>query len=316
MDRLEESLKRIMQVASVIGREFAFRLLQAISGMREELKAQLLNLQGLEFIYQKSLFPELEYIFKHALTQEVVYNSLLLKRRREIHERIGKAIEELYPERLGEFYEMLAYHYSKGEAFEKASQYLKLSGSKAAGNHSLWEAYGFYKEALATLHRLPETRDNKKEKLEVLVLMLTPMIPLPYPEGSLGMLQEGESLSKELRDQRRLALFRSRVGHCYTYGGNHLLGVKYSEEAFEGARESQDIDMIAPLAWSLCASYFGRGQYDRIVNIAQGVLDLFEKTEREFDFFAMSVNPYSHLCWYCVMSMGYLGNFDGGKRFL
>jgi tetratricopeptide (TPR) repeat protein len=92
--------------------------------------------------------------------------------------------------------------------------------------------------------------------------------------------------------------------------------VKYSEEAFEGARESQDIDRIAPLAWSLCASYFGRGQYDRIVNIAQGVLDLFEKTEREFDFFAMSVNPYSHLCGYCGMSMGYLGNFEGGKIFL
>jgi predicted ATPase len=91
-------LKRIMQVASVIGREFAFRILQAISGMHEELKSSLLNLQGLEFIYEKSLFPELEYIFKHALTQEVAYNSLLLKRRKEIHEKIGRAIEELYPE--------------------------------------------------------------------------------------------------------------------------------------------------------------------------------------------------------------------------
>ena len=78
--------------------------------MREELKSYLLNLQGLEFIYEKSLFPELEYIFKHALTQEVAYNSLLVKRRNEIHEKIGGAIEELYPERLEEFYEMLAYH--------------------------------------------------------------------------------------------------------------------------------------------------------------------------------------------------------------
>jgi class 3 adenylate cyclase len=96
IDRLEESLKRIMQVASVIGREFAFRLLQAISGMREDLKSQLLNLQGLELIYEKSLFPELEYIFKHALVQEVAYNSLLSTRRKEIHQRIGSAIEELY----------------------------------------------------------------------------------------------------------------------------------------------------------------------------------------------------------------------------
>ena len=104
MDRLEENLKRTLQVASVIGRDFAFRILQMITGMQEELKSHLLNLQGLEFIYEKSLFPELEYIFKHGLTQEVAYNSLLIKRRKEIHERIGKAIEGLYPERLEEFY--------------------------------------------------------------------------------------------------------------------------------------------------------------------------------------------------------------------
>ena len=114
MDRLEENLKQIMQVASVIGREFAFRILHAISGMRKEVKADLLDLQRLELIYEKSLLPELAYIFKHALIQEVAYNSLLLKKRREIHERIGQAIEELYPDRLEEFYEMLAYHYCPG----------------------------------------------------------------------------------------------------------------------------------------------------------------------------------------------------------
>ena len=125
LDRLEDNLKRTMQVASVIGRDFAFRILQTITGMREELKSHLLNLQGLEFIYEKNLFPELEYIFKHALTQEVAYNSLLLNRRKEIHENIGKAIEELYPERLEEFYEMLAYHYSKSNNHDKAIHYLK-----------------------------------------------------------------------------------------------------------------------------------------------------------------------------------------------
>jgi class 3 adenylate cyclase/ribosomal protein L40E len=216
MDRLEENLKRIMQVASVIGREFAFRILQTISGMREDLKAHLLNLQGLEFIYEKSLFPELEYIFKHALTQEVAYNSLLLKRRKEIHERIGKAIEELYPERLEEFYEMLAYHYARGEVLEKASRYLKSSGTKATRNHSIWEAYSFYKEALDTLHRLPDTAENKEQKLEVLVLMVTPISLLGFPEGSLGMLQEGESLCKALKDTRRLALFYGRLSAYYT----------------------------------------------------------------------------------------------------
>ena len=94
--------------------------------MKEELKAQLLNLQGLEFIYEKRLFPELEYVFKHALTQEVAYHSLLLNRRKEIHERIGHAIEEIYPDRLEEFYEMLAYHYSRSDNKEFAYHYAKL----------------------------------------------------------------------------------------------------------------------------------------------------------------------------------------------
>jgi len=136
MDRLEDDLKRTMQVASVIGRDFAFRILENITEMREELKSYLLNLQGLEFIYEKTLFPELEYVFKHALTQEVAYHSLLQKRRKEIHEKIGEATEQIYAKRLEEFYEMLAYHYTKSENLDKAYQYLKLSGNKAMKNYS------------------------------------------------------------------------------------------------------------------------------------------------------------------------------------
>jgi len=173
--RKAKSLPITMQVAAVIGRDFAFRILQTITSMKEELKSYLLNLQGLEFIYEKNLFPELEYIFKHALTQEVAYNSLLLKRRKEIHEQIGKAIEELYPERLEELYEMLAYHYSKAENLEKAYRYLKLSGEKAAKDYANWEAFGFYKEALTVLSKLPKTEENKREKIAVRVLLAFPI---------------------------------------------------------------------------------------------------------------------------------------------
>jgi predicted ATPase len=115
IDRVEESLKRVMQMASVIGREFAFRILESVMGMREGLKSSLLNLQGLEFISEKQLFPELEYIFKHALTQEVAYNSLLQNRKKEIHERVARSIESLYPDRIEEYYELLAYHYKRSD---------------------------------------------------------------------------------------------------------------------------------------------------------------------------------------------------------
>jgi class 3 adenylate cyclase/tetratricopeptide (TPR) repeat protein len=131
MDRLSEDLKRTMQVASVIGRDFAFRLLKSIMELGEELRAQMTNLVGLEVLYEKALYPELEYIFKHALTQEVAYESLLKQRRQEIHGRIAQAIEELYADRLEDHYESLAHHYELSGNAEKAVTYLILAGEKS-----------------------------------------------------------------------------------------------------------------------------------------------------------------------------------------
>jgi class 3 adenylate cyclase/tetratricopeptide (TPR) repeat protein len=165
MDRLEDNLKRTMQVASVIGRDFAFRILQTITGMREELKSYLLNLQGLEFIYKKSLFPELEYIFKHALTQEVAYNSLLIKIRKELHEKIGQAIEQIYPERLEEFYEMLAYHYREGEDWTKALDYLVKAGDKFTAAYANMEALDYYARALEVCEKLGTSAFTKSAEV-------------------------------------------------------------------------------------------------------------------------------------------------------
>ena len=183
MDRLEESLKRIMQVAAVIGREFAFRILETITEMKEELKSGLVNLQGLEFIYEKSLFPDLEYIFRHALVQEVAYNSLLINRRKEIHEKIGRAIESLYPQRLEEFCEMLAYHYSKSGNLAKAYEYLKESAEKAVRSDATFEAVRFYKEAMEVLSQLPQTDENKREQIELVLAMQVPVRRIGYSEG-------------------------------------------------------------------------------------------------------------------------------------
>jgi class 3 adenylate cyclase/tetratricopeptide (TPR) repeat protein len=153
MDRLEDNLKRTMQVASVIGRDFAFRILHTITGLRDELKTYLLNLQGLEFIYERSLFPELEYIFKHALTQEVAYHSLLHKRRKEIHGKIGKAIEQIYAERLEEFFEMLAYHFDQGQVWDKAVKYRVRAGLKARHNYSIQAAMDNFNRAKEILEK-------------------------------------------------------------------------------------------------------------------------------------------------------------------
>ena len=313
MDRLEENLKKILQVASVIGREFAFRILQAIIEMKEGLKSQLLNLQGLELIYEKTLFPELEYIFKHALTQEVAYNSLLLKRRREIHEKIGRATEEFYPDRLEEFYETLAYHYSRSNNLDKACHYLKLSGNKSTKNHSLWEAYRFYKETINVLRQMPETEQNKREQIEVILLMYIPMRLLGYPEDSIKFLQEGERLSKELGDRKKMATFNNWIGIYYSFTGNPLLGRKYSEEAFGEAEKISDVEIMASSGAGLVNSYLIEGEFTKIADIAPKVFTLMEKTHRESEFF-MPSNAYSYFMGMTGFSLGELGEFKEGEQ--
>ena len=147
MDRLSEDLKKTMQIASVIGRDFAFRLLKTVMELGEEIRHHLANLVGLEIIYEKALYPELEYIFKHALTREVAYESLLRQRRREIHGRIALAIEELYAGRLEEHYEMLAHHYEHSGNADKAVDYLILAGEKSNRSNAVQNAYEFFQKA-------------------------------------------------------------------------------------------------------------------------------------------------------------------------
>jgi len=211
---------------------------------------------------------------------------------------------------------MLAYHYSRSDGLEKACRYSRLSGEKAEGNYSHREACDFYKGAINLLNQLPETAENKKEKLEILYLMRAPLIFLGYPEGTLGLHQQGEQLAKELGDERYLARFYMGMGTYYTYKGDPQLGMKYSEDAFEKARKNRDIELMAVLAYGLSVSYNAAGESYKILDMAPEVIDLIEKTERESDFFSLALNPYSPLCSYCGWSMGFLGAFDEGKTFL
>lgn len=312
MDRLEKALKETMQVASVIGKEFAYRVLQMLTGMQDELRAHIFNLQELEFIYEKSLFPELEYMFKHALTQEVAYNSLLLKRRKEIHERIGRAIEELYPDRLAEFYEMLAYHYASGESWEKAYQYLKLSGDKTLRTHSLWEPFHFYREALEALRKLPETEENKRKDIDVRLSLISPMAYLAFPEDSLEILQEGERLSRELGDERSLARFHGGLGIYYAFRDSRQAR-EYMEDAFQAADKAQDIDLMAPIGYQICAMYVVQGDYLKLADVAPRIIALLESTQRESHFFGLSFSPYPTLVSDYGFALAGLGNFQEGR---
>ena len=133
IDLLQESPRKALQLASVIGREFAVGLLETMADLNEPLAESLRKLKGLELIYERSVFPEHTCYFKHALTQEVAYNSLLLQRRKELHCLVAAAMEELYAGRLAGYYGLLAYHYERGEEWERALDYLRRASQRSRG---------------------------------------------------------------------------------------------------------------------------------------------------------------------------------------
>lgn len=149
IDRLDEETKEVLKIASVIGRSFFYRVLRAVCKEEQGLDKHLEKLQQLELIHEKSLFPELEYTFKHALTQEVTYESILLQRRRELHHRVGECLETLFAGRLEEFYGLLAYHFAQAEDWEKAQDYLFKIGDRAVKVAADAEALSHYQQAIA-----------------------------------------------------------------------------------------------------------------------------------------------------------------------
>jgi tetratricopeptide (TPR) repeat protein len=157
IDRLEREAKEALQLASVIGREFTVQLLGRISDVETPLDTALQELKTLELIYQKAYFPELAYMFKHALTHDVAYATLLMERRKALHRIVAAAVEELYADRLPEQYETLAYHYSHGEEWPKALQYLEKAGDKATAAYANQDALDFYARALEVCAKLGDS---------------------------------------------------------------------------------------------------------------------------------------------------------------
>src|SRR5262244_1273922 len=155
IDRLEEPVKRTVQAAAVIGREFGLRLLTRISEVAAEVQQYLDTLTHAELIHETRFFPELEYIFKHAVTQDVAYQSLLAQRRKDLHGAIGRAIEDLYVDRLEEHAPILAYHYARSERQDKAVEYALLAGDQAARLYANAEATTYYEQALTMVAALP-----------------------------------------------------------------------------------------------------------------------------------------------------------------
>jgi predicted ATPase len=172
IDRLLTGEKDLLQTLAVIGKEFSLSLLKrVVDHSEEELQLLLSHLQTTEFIYEQPAFPEVEYTFKHALTQEVAYNSLLLERRRVLHECAAQAIEAVFHYRLEDYYNELAYHYSRSGNTQKVVEYLQLAGQQAIQRSANVQAVSHLTTALELLKSLPDAPKRAQQELTLHVAL-------------------------------------------------------------------------------------------------------------------------------------------------
>jgi class 3 adenylate cyclase/tetratricopeptide (TPR) repeat protein len=162
LDRLERQTKRILQEASVIGRDFLYEILKKITELEERIDAELSHLERLDLIRTRAFQPDIEYMFKHALTQEIVYNGLLKKKRRKIHEHIAQVMESVFQDRLSEFYETLAFHFARGRSVAKAVDYLVKSCENSLARYAVEEAHQYFKKAYDILASKEEMSEEEK----------------------------------------------------------------------------------------------------------------------------------------------------------
>ena len=263
IDRLPPEDKPLLQAASVIGTGVPFTLLQAIADMPEEsLRRRLTNLQAAEFLYETSVFPDLEYTFKHALTHEVAYASLLHDRRRALHARIGEAIEALYPDRLAEQVERLAHHALRGEVWEKAVTYLRQAGAKALVHSAYREAVSCFEQALTALHPLPDTRQKLERGIDLRFELRQALFPLGELARVFGYLREAEDLARTLDDPRRLGWVSAFMSGHHVHTGGHVTEVRTLAQRVEAIAERLgDVLLRMAAQYYLAAASYLSGDY-------------------------------------------------------
>jgi class 3 adenylate cyclase/tetratricopeptide (TPR) repeat protein len=313
IDRLSPEDKSLLQTASVIGQDVPFALLQAIAEPVDdsELRAALGRLQAAELLYEARIFPDLEYTFKHALTHDVAYGSLLQDRRRSLDGRIVETLERLYPDRLAEHLETLAHHALRGELWDKAVAYLRQAGAKAFARSANREAAAYLEQAVAALTHLPETSQTLEQGVDVRLALRNSLWPLGRYETGLGHLRDAEGLARQLGDQRRLGWIAAYLSEHTRQMGHAADAPALADRALAIAEGLGDLPLRVAATYYLGSAYFAAGDYRRTDEFFARILELLEGDRfRERCGLAGFPAVMSRFFW--AFALAERGEFDAG----
>jgi class 3 adenylate cyclase/tetratricopeptide (TPR) repeat protein len=314
IDRLSGEQKRLLQCAAVIGKDVPFALLAAVADTPEDdLRSELAQLQAAEFLYEIALFPDLEYTFKHALTHEVAYGTVLMERRRKLHARIVEAIEQLTGDRVGEQAEQLAHHAMRGELWDKAADYARRATRRALMRSANREAVAYAEQALAALARMPSSEQVTAQKVDLQFDLRSALLPRQQLERVRRCLEEAERLASSIADQRRVCqVVGFHAGLAYL-GGSPAEATAHAEHALGIAGQLGDDTLrIVPNIY-LAQALHACGENRRAIEVCGANVGYLSE-DRIRERFGMPGLP-------AVISLGWLaichtelGEFEEGRR--
>ncbi len=298
LDRLARETKRILQEASVIGRAFLYEILKRITELKDQIDLCLSGLERLDLIRTKSLQPDLEYVFKHALTQEVVYTGLLKRERQEIHERIGLVMEKLFQDRLPEFSETLAFHFKQGLSLHRAVDYLVKSGEKGLKRYAVEESHQYFKEAFDLLSNKPDkTQEEDGLLIDVLIRWSLVFYYRGDFRGMVDLLSAHEDLAQSLHDKARLGMLYGWLGMGLECREKLEDAYQYLRKALKLGKEIGDQRIIgyacAWLTWT-CAEL---GLLDEAIRFGERAQEISRFLESDHYLYFKSLGGMGHAYW-------------------
>ena len=308
IDRLSPDDRHVLDTAAVIGKDFSLRLLQAMSDQEPEaLRRTLGALQTAELIYEATVFPDLEYTFKHALTHEVAYESLLDVRRRTLHASAMSAIAHVYGERLDDHVERLAHHALRGERWEEAIDWCRRAATRAASRSAYAPAAERLEQALSALGHLRPTRTTTEQAVDVRLELRELLVPLGEQERNLRRLEEALPLAEGLGDVLRLGRVYLSLATAHWLAGDAARGLRYAEQARTAAEQIGDRHLHMRSLLATAVTHQELGNYRQGIVACEATLSLFDAqvgASERFGIFPTYTHAWRAFC------LARLGEFD------
>jgi len=276
VDNLPEGAREVLRTGSVIEREFSYDLIKRVTGLPEkELLSHLSTLKDSELLFERGIYPDSAYIFKHALTREVVYDSILTKKKKQLHEKIAGIMEDIYKDDICYHYGVLSGHCIASENYEKGAEYTRLEAKKYHKAGSYRDAVSYAKKSIACLERLPQTEHIQKKIIDTRVMLSSYYLSLNYHFEAKEAVEPIVDLAVGLNYYKRMPGIYTAIGvYNICVEEDFSKGVPYLKEVFEISSKVGDFLALwfgnYQLGATMCHDY----QFKESLEYLQTSLDL------------------------------------------